>query len=211
MCYKTGHSLTKKLVCHLPLDGESHVPLTCLPIIHPPSIKADLTMLNWTMWNPRTALAVAAMTAAATAGVVAATPTPAAAQDCGRECHECGVNDLSLQGSKFGGSYNMHCPNAVKTLCDVCSAPNSVSDIAQSALAIVREIESASIEDLRRLVATHSDRILLHAPRRLLAIRGSACSDDVTAVVFLSSRLTSALARIGVPALTQQTLQPQSQ
>jgi len=168
-------------------------------------------MLNWNMWNPRTALAAVAITATAAAGVVVATPTPVAAQDCGRECHECGVNDLSLQGAKFGGSYNMKCPNEVKDLCDVCTATNSVSDIAPSALAIAREIESTSGQDLRRLVATLSDRILLHASRRLLAVRGSACSNDVTAVVFLSSQSTSALARLGVRALTQQALQPQSQ
>ena len=168
-------------------------------------------MFNWTMWNPRTAFAVVAMTAAATAGVVAATPTPAAAQNCGMECHVCGPNAWSREGDMFGGWYYMKCDEP-RTICDLCDGgpPNSVSNIPPSALAIVREIESTSIKDLRSLVATHSDRILLHASRRLLAIRGSTCSDHVTAVAFLSSRTASALARLGVRALTPEALQPES-
>ena len=89
---------------------------------------------------------------------------------------------------------------------NVCGV-KSVSDIAPSALTIVRDIESAPIDDLRRLVAMHSDRLLLHASRRLLAIRGSACSDDVTAVAFLSPQATSALIDLAVRPLTQRALQ----
>ena len=169
-------------------------------------------MFNWTMWNPRTALAAVAITASAAAAVAIATPTPVAAQDCGKECHICGEDEWSREGATVGGVYVMNCkvPRTACAMCDDGSGPPaSIGDIAPSALSIVREIESASIEDLRRLVATHTDRIMLHAPRNLLAIRGSACSDDVTAVVFVSPRLTSALARIGVSALTQQALQPQ--
>ena len=153
------------------------------------------------------ALVVVAMAATATAVVLSASPTPAAAQDCGKECHICGPSDWGSEGVTFGGSYDMGCTEG--DLCGVCGVKR-VSDIAPSALAIVRDIENASIEDLRRLVAMHSDRLLLHASRRLLAIRGSACSDDVTAVAFLSPQATSRLVRLGIRALTQQALQAQS-
>ena len=158
---------------------------------------------------PRTApaLAVVAIAATVTAVALAATPTPAAAQDCGKECHICGPGEWGREGVNFGGSYDMGCTGG--ELCGVCGL-KSVTDIAPSPLAIVQDIENSPIEDLRRLVAKHSDRLLLHESRRLLAIRGSACSDDVTAVVFLSSRATSKLARLGVRALTQHALQPQS-
>lgn len=134
---------------------------------------------------------------------LAATPTPAAAQDCGKECHICGPGEWGREGVNFGGSYGVGCTGG--ELCGVCGL-KSVSDIAPSPLAIVQNIERAPIEDLRRLVSMHSDRLLLHEPRRLLAIRGSACGEDVTAVVFLSTQATSKLARIGVRALTQQAL-----
>ena len=153
------------------------------------------------------ALAVVAMAVTVTAVALAATPTPAAAQDCGKECHICGPGEWGREGVTFGGSYEMGCTEG--QLCGVCGL-KSVRDIAPSPLAIVRGIETAPFEDLRRLVEMHSDRLLLHESRRLLAIRGSACSEDVTAVVFLSSQATSRLARLGVRALTQQALQPQT-
>ena len=78
-----------------------------------------------TAFRTAPALAVVALVATATAVVLAATPTSAAAQDspvadldCGKECHTCGPSDWGREGTRFGGSYEMGCIGG--DLCNVC-------------------------------------------------------------------------------------------
>ena len=130
-----------------------------------------------------------------------ATPQTAAAQCAGLCSGGCGVDEAGWFGWGGGNSYTTGC--IYGNWCGDCGSPNA-SEVGRSESQILTEIRNASPEDLPNVLATYSDRLLLHEARNLLAIRGDACrADQVTAVVFLRPALTQALSRLGVDRLTE--------
>lgn len=103
-----------------------------------------------------------------------ATPQPAAAQ-CGGQCARCGGDEFEREGTDRGNLYGWECNPG--NSCSVCVVTNA-SEVGRSESEILKQIRDASPEDLPGVLATYFDRLLLHEPRNLLAIRGDACRAD---------------------------------
>jgi len=130
-----------------------------------------------------------------------ATPQPAAAQCAGWCSGGCGVDEAGWFGWGDGNSHTTNC--VYGNWCGDCVSTNA-SEVGESESQILTEIRNASPQDLPNVLATYSDRLLLHEARNLLAIRGDACqAAEVTAVVFVRPALTQALSRLGVNRLTE--------
>ena len=150
-----------------------------------------MTRTLWT-WAAYVAVATVATTTHAT-NAVAQPPMLV----CGINCMLCGPEEWGRQGwpASPRGGYAIFCTegNACGENCGSIGPAEAGSPDRE----LVEAIRSASSTELARLVEEHGSRLLLHEPRRLLAIRGTACATDVvTTVVFLSSAETKALVRL---------------
>ena len=158
----------------------------------------------------------------ALAGVVV-WATPAVAQDdpptdddCGVNCDGCIAGNLLLEAKDAptgdGETYSMSCgflcrPCNVgirELLCDLIPIFCRVGDIAPSAATIADALTLSipTIDELRTLVETHQDRLLLDVNRHLVGIRGSGCAaNSITTVIILSDEVTHRLDELGVESL----------
>ena len=139
-------------------------------------------------------------------GLLVASPEPVLAQDCGTSCQSCGWFKKEGVNHKDGAVNDMRCRWGFD--CKPChegqedDPPKSLSDAGASETEIIRAILEAAPGQLAGIVARYKDRILLHHPRQILAVRGVGCSaDHVTAVSFLGRDMLDALDRLAIPRL----------
>lgn len=147
-------------------------------------------------------------------GMLAGSPAPVLAQDCGSSCQRCMW--FGREGVNYSqGSHNlMDC--RLGSECSPCTGgpppgeEASVSEVGVSETEILLALTRATPSELPRLFAEYKDRILLHASRNLLAIRGSGCqASHVTAVSFLDDSQMETLTRFPVRRLNEFLAQEQ--
>ena len=140
-------------------------------------------------------------------GMLATSPAPVLAQDCGTSCQRCMWFGREGVNHERGSHNRMDC--RLGSDCGACTGGptpggESVSEAGVSETEILLAVLSATPSEIPHLLAEYEDRILLHIPRKLLAIRGSGCqADHVTAVSFLSHAQIETLKRLSVPRLDE--------
>ncbi len=141
-------------------------------------------------------------------GLLFASPELVLAQDCGTSCQRCLLLGREGVNHRQGAPNDMRC--RFGSDCKPChegqegkeGPRKSLGDADASETEILRAFLDATPDQLPGVVAKYRERILLHHPRQLLAVRGSDClADHVTAVTFLSKDRLEALRRFTITRL----------
>ncbi len=142
--------------------------------------------------------------AAAALGLFLGAGSMAAQSQCGDWCVSCGENGWGREGTilSSGGGYHHRCVKGNKCSEVGCSDLNAPGPSEPSEAQALEVLESGNPDEMRRVAEHYGSRLLLHEPRRLLAIRGADCaSDHVVAVKYLTPAATRTLSSVGLTDL----------
>jgi len=123
------------------------------------------------------------------------------AQDCGTDCVACWTNSYEGRNYTPNGDHDMAC-FLTEWGCAECG-DRAVSDAFVDARLVAETVAAALPGELAAVVVAHGRRLLVHAARGLVAVRGTKCSEDAVAVVvFVGNTKAETLRRLGVRELS---------